>query len=117
MSILDVDNQPFEGMALERHINEALRVTRPGGPLFEFSNAFFKRVFKPQLLNLENIPDEPCLFIGNHSLFATDGYILAPLMWMEERRFLRALADRALWHPLTERFLLSQGAVVGHPEV
>ncbi len=117
MGIFDKDNQPFEGAGLERHIEQALAISKPAGPLFELSYPLLRRLFKPQLLGLECIPNEPCLFIGNHSLFASDGYILAPVMWMEERRFLRALADKALWHPLTEQFLLSQGAAVGHPEV
>ena len=76
-----------------------------------------KRVFNPTLIDGDNIPDRPCLFIGNHSLFALDGLVLMPAMLHEHGRFLRGLGDRFLWHAATEQTLLNQGAVIGHPEV
>ena len=85
--------------------------------MFGMAYPLLRRLFKTQLLGLENLPDEPCLFIGNHSLFALDGMVLAPTMWFEEGRFLRGLGDRFLWHGFSEEFLLSQGAVIGHPQV
>ena len=117
MSVLDKDSQPYEGVALERHIQRALAVNSPRGPLFDLTYPLLKRLFNVQLLRTDRIPAEPCLFIGNHSLFASDGYILAPVMWKEQQRFLRGLGDKALWNPVTEPLLLSQGAAVGHPDV
>ncbi len=117
MAAFDKNSDPFDDAALAAHITRALQVERPTGPLFQLLYPLLKRLFKPQLIAVENIPKEPCLFIGNHSLFASDGYLLAPLMWIEQGRFLRGLGDKALWTPLTESLLLSQGAAIGHPEV
>jgi len=117
MTLLDKDSVPLDDAALERHIERAVRIDRPRGPLLELAYIAVKRVFTPVLLGTEELPGEPCLFVGNHSLFATDGAILMPLMWHEQRRFLRGLGDRFLWNPLSERLLLSQGAVLGHPRV
>ena len=117
MALLDRDSIPLDDAALERHISRALAVEKPSGPLFDLAYPLLKWLFKPQLLDQQNIPDEPALFIGNHSLFATDGAILAPVMWHVKHRFLRGLGDRFLWNPLSENFLLQQGAALGHPKV
>ena len=117
MGLLDQDNQPYEGEALQAHIERVLQVNRPTGPFFYLSYPLIRRFWRPQLLGVENIPDEPCLFIGNHSLFAIDGAILLPVLYHEQGRFLRPLGDKALWNPVTEDFLLAQGATIGHPAV
>jgi 1-acyl-sn-glycerol-3-phosphate acyltransferase len=117
MSVFDQDNQPFDDEGLQRHIEEALAIEKPSVPLQEFGYSMLKRMYKPELVHSCNIPDEPCLFIGNHSLFALDGMIIAPVMYHEEGRFLRPLGDRFLWNSTTESLLLNQGAVIGHPVV
>jgi 1-acyl-sn-glycerol-3-phosphate acyltransferase len=66
----------------------------------------------------ENLPDKPCLFVGNHSLFALDGMVLVPVMQKEFGRFLRPLGDRFLFAlPAVEKQLMKRGSVVGHPDV
>ncbi len=117
MSIFDRDNRPFDDEGLARHIEAALTVDKPAAPWQEFSYSLLKRFCKPRLVNTNNIPDEPCLFIGNHSLFALDGMILGPVMYFELGRFLRPLGDRFLWNSTTESLLLRQGALVGDPQV
>ncbi|MGI9283819.1 MAG: lysophospholipid acyltransferase family protein, partial [Pseudomonadales bacterium] len=117
MNILDQNKQPFDNDGLQQHIDRALAVEEPTGVKQEISYQLIKRIFNPVLINADNIPDTPCLFIGNHSLFALDGMVLGPLMLHEQGRFLRGLGDKFLWTPLTEKGLLEQGAVLGHPEV
>ncbi|MDJ0878838.1 MAG: lysophospholipid acyltransferase family protein [Halieaceae bacterium] len=116
MGMMDRDNDPINGDALDQHIERALAVGRPGS-MFYLAYPLIRRLLRAELVNARNLPDEPCLFIGNHSLFATDGMIFAPLMWHEHGRFLRGLGDKALWNPYSEEFLLAQGAVIGHPQV
>jgi 1-acyl-sn-glycerol-3-phosphate acyltransferase len=66
----------------------------------------------------ENIPSQPCLFVGNHSLFALDGAIITPLFLKDLRRFPRAMGDRFLFTiPSVANILVKNGAVMGHPEV
>jgi 1-acyl-sn-glycerol-3-phosphate acyltransferase len=70
------------------------------------------------VLGADNIPDRPCLFVGNHSLFALDGWVLGPVMIKELGRFPRALGDKFLFasDAVGER-LLKMGGVMGHPDV
>ena len=117
MGIFDQDNQPFSDSGLARHIERALAVEHPRGPGFELSYSLIRRLFRPQLIDTDKIPEEPCLFIGNHSLFALDGMILGPVIYHELGRFLRGLGDKFLWNRFSEDMLLGQGAVIGHPEV
>ncbi|MEP5766018.1 MAG: lysophospholipid acyltransferase family protein [Halieaceae bacterium] len=117
MGIFDQNNEPFSDSELSRHIERALAVDGPRGPMFELSYPILRRLFKPQLLATANIPQEPCLFIGNHSLFAMDGMVLGPVLFHEQGRFLRGLGDKFLWHSFTEEYLLGQGAAIGHPQV
>jgi 1-acyl-sn-glycerol-3-phosphate acyltransferase len=117
MSVFDQSNEPFDDQGLARHIEKALMVERPSGRAQEISYALIKRIYRPVMVNVENIPDEPCLFVGNHSLFALDGMILAPTMYHKYGRFLRGLGDKFLWNSATEDFILAQGGVLGHPEV
>ncbi|MBT4520931.1 MAG: acyltransferase family protein [Halieaceae bacterium] len=117
MAQFDKDNQPFDEDGIARHIESALAVTEPGGLMLNISYQLVKRMFNPMLVGTDNIPDRPCLFVGNHSLFALDGLVLAPPLYQEQGRFLRGLGDKFLWTPATEQKLLDQGAVIGHPDV
>lgn len=118
MKILDQDNKPFDDEAsMARHIEQALQVDSPTGSVQQLIYSVIKRTLKPVVIGVENLPDEPCLFVGNHSLFAFDGAVLAPVMYFEHGRFLRGLGDKFLWNPTTEKFLLGQGAVLGDPRV
>lgn len=117
MSIFDQDNQPFDDASLALHIEKALAIRAPDDTLDAVIYRIVKRLFKPTLVHPENIPEQPCLFIGNHSLFALDGAILAPTLLHQQGRFLRPLGDKFLWNPTSEEFLRRRGAVIGHPDV
>jgi 1-acyl-sn-glycerol-3-phosphate acyltransferase len=119
MAAFDKDSNPLaEKEVLKRHIDMALEVEAPAGLELEMSYQVVKRLFNPLILRESNIPDRPCLFVGNHSLFALDGWVLAPLMLKELGRFPRALGDKFLFANQTvgDRILKS-GGVMGHPEV
>tara|TARA_R110001599_G_scaffold353795_2_gene597948 strand:+ start:98229 stop:99110 length:882 start_codon:yes stop_codon:yes gene_type:complete len=119
MSAFDKDNNPLgDKEALARHIEIALQVEPPSGLEFELSYRMVKRLFNPMILGADNIPDRPCLFVGNHSLFALDGWVIGPLMSKELNRFPRGLGDKFLFaNPRMADFMLKRGAVMGHPDV
>jgi 1-acyl-sn-glycerol-3-phosphate acyltransferase len=117
MSVFDQDNRPYDDEGLARHIDMALAVEPPTPSQQDLSYRVTKFLFNPVLVNTDNIPDRPCLFIGNHSLFALDGMVLGPVMLHELGRFLRPLGDRFLWNENSEERLLKQGAVIGDPAV
>lgn len=119
MAAFDKDNDPLgDKAALARHIEIALAVEPPSGVELELSYQMVKRLFKPMILGADNIPDRPCLFVGNHSLFALDGWVIGPLMTKELNRFPRGLGDKFLFaNPKVGDFVLKRGAVMGHPDV
>ncbi len=104
--------------ALARHIERALAAKPPSGLEFEATYQLVKRIFRPTVVGADRIPERPCLFIGNHSLFAFDGVVLGPVMQKELGRFVRGLGDRFLFTvDSVARFAVKRGAVMGHPTV
>lgn len=118
MTALDKANRPLTDEQLQAHIAQALAVSLPDNREARATYHLLRTLFRPVVLGVERIPAEPCLFVGNHSLFALDGLVLASVMQQGYGRFLRPLGDRFLFtHDLTSRPLLARGAVMGHPEV
>jgi len=118
VAISDKDNQPFDEEALAEHIETALAIDAPDGRNIDIAHRIIKRIFRPTVIGAENIPDRPCLFVGNHSLFALDGMVLGPIMYKDHNRFLRPLGDKFLFSVgAVGNYLVNQGAVVGHPQV
>ena len=119
MSTFEKDFNPLaEEEALQRHIKKALRIRPMSGRALEIPYQVIKRLFRPTTIGVKNIPKGPCLFIGNHSLFALDGWVLGPLMLKEHGRFLRGLGDKFLFanEKMGDR-VLKMGGTMGHPAV
>ncbi len=103
---------------LKLHIAEALTVTPREGLQGDIAHAIVKRLFNPVIVGAQNIPDRPCLFVGNHSLFALDGWVLGPVLYKDLGRFVRPMADKVLFSvDALSKFLTQRGVVIGHPEV
>jgi 1-acyl-sn-glycerol-3-phosphate acyltransferase len=119
MALFDKDNAPLDDKeALQHHIETALEVPMPTGLEIEVTYQIVKRLFNPLILGAENIPRRPCLFVGNHSLAALDGWVLAPVFIKELNRFVRGLGDKFLFSsPAMGDKILKTGGVMGHPEV
>jgi 1-acyl-sn-glycerol-3-phosphate acyltransferase len=119
MALFDKDNAPLDDKeALQHHIETALEVPMPTGLEMEVTYQIVKRLFNPLILGAENIPRRPCLFVGNHSLAALDGWVLAPVFIKELNRFVRGLGDKFLFSsPAMGDKILKTGGVMGHPEV
>lgn len=119
MSLFDKDNQPLgDKEALARHIEKALAVKTPEGLELDINYQVVKRLFNPLILGADNIPNRPCLFVGNHSLFALDGMVLNPLFLKELERFPRSMGDKFLFtNKRVAVQVLKSGGVMGHPEV
>lgn len=117
--LLDADHDPLAAAdARARHIERALAARPLGGWELALAYRLVQRWFSPTVYGAERLPEEPCLFVGNHGLFAVDGLVLLPLMLQDYGRFLRPMGDRFLFSDrrLAE-FLTGRGATMGHPEV
>ncbi|MDH4040645.1 MAG: acyltransferase family protein [Gammaproteobacteria bacterium] len=98
-------------------VEKFLAIEAPNEKTFDRLYAFIRRYFAPTIVGLENIPDEPTLFIGNHAMFGLDGMILMPTVYKETGRFLRAMGDKAWFQTGTGMKMAASGMVLGHPEV
>jgi 1-acyl-sn-glycerol-3-phosphate acyltransferase len=107
----------FANAEIAALIEQFLAIEGPNEKSFKRLNGFIQRYFSPTVVGLENIPDEPTLFIGNHAMFGLDGMILMPTVYHETGRFLRALADNAWFQTGTGEKMAASGMVLGHPEV
>lgn len=119
MSLFDKDNAPLDDKeALHKHIERALAVKAPPALAVELGYRMVKRLFNPVVTGTQNIPPKPCLFVGNHSLFALDGAIVLPLFLKELKRFTRGMGDKFLFsNQQIADMLLANGFVMGHPAV
>ena len=98
-------------------VEKFLAIEGPDEKSFERLYRFIRFYFAPSIVGLENIPDEPTLFIGNHAMFGLDGMILMPTVYHETGRFLRAMGDNAWFQTPTGEKMARNGMVLGHPEV
>ncbi len=98
-------------------IEQFLAIEGPNEKSFERLYKFIKAYFSLVIVGLDNIPDEPTLFIGNHAMFGLDGMILMPTVHQETGRFLRAMGDNAWFQTPTGMKMAAGGMVLGHPDV
>jgi 1-acyl-sn-glycerol-3-phosphate acyltransferase len=111
------DQATFSEEEIADLIDKFLAVEGPNEKSFERLYALIQRYFAPTIVGLDNIPDEPTLFIGNHAMFGLDGMILMPTVYHETGRFLRAMADNAWFQNSIGEKMAANGMVLGHPEV
>jgi 1-acyl-sn-glycerol-3-phosphate acyltransferase len=76
-----------------------------------------RRYFSPTVVGLENIPERPTLFVGNHSGFGLDGFVVCPILYHEAGRFVRGLGDDIwLQNTTVGDLLINSGMIPAHPE-
>jgi len=107
----------FSDEEIADFIEQFLAVTGPDEKSFERLYRFIQFYFSPTIVGLDNIPDEPTLFIGTHAMFGLDGLILIPTLYHEAGRFLRGMGDNAWFQTPTGMKMAANGMVLGHPEV
>ncbi|MDX1733364.1 MAG: lysophospholipid acyltransferase family protein [Halioglobus sp.] len=107
----------FTDEEIAKLIDLFLSFDRPAEGVTRGFYRLIKSYFKPTLVGLENIPDEPTLFVGNHAMFAVDGLILMPAIYDATGRFPRGMGDNILFQTGVGERLARQGLVLAHPEV
>ncbi len=107
----------FSAAEIKRLTKLFLSFDKPSENLTRGFYRLIKSYFKPTLVGLENIPDEPTLFVGNHAMFAMDGLILMPTIYQATGRFPRGMGDNILFQTGVGERLASQGLVLAHPDV
>jgi 1-acyl-sn-glycerol-3-phosphate acyltransferase len=118
MAKLDNDHQAMDEQALALHIEQALAATAPSRLELEANYRLVQQLFKPLMFGSDDIPQQPCLFVGNHCLFALDAMVLTPVVQKRLGRFLRPMGDKVLWSVKSVgSFLTRRGGVIGDPRV
>lgn len=107
----------FSEQKIERLVELFLSFDRPSPTLTRGFYRVIRGYFKPTVVGIENIPDEPTLFVGNHAMFALDGLILMPTIYQATGRFPRGMGDNFLFKVGVGELLARQGLVLAHPEV
>jgi 1-acyl-sn-glycerol-3-phosphate acyltransferase len=108
---------PFTEQELQDMIDQFLAIEGPDEKSFARLNKFIEFYFSPTLFGLDNIPEGPTMFVGNHAMFGLDGMILMPTIYHQTGRFVRALADNAWFQSGTGTKMQKQGMVLANPEV
>ena len=108
-------SSPFSDEEIDAVIEKSRAVTTVGEMTSERVYALIKRYFAPTVVGLENIPDEPTLFVGNHSMLGLDGWILIPTLYHETGRFVRTMGDNAwLQVPGVGDRMIKNGMILAH---
>ena len=77
-----------------------------------------RRFSKPVVTGIENIPDAPALFVGNHSTMAGDTVVALPLLAEAAGRVVRGMNDRGFYeNPRLRQWSINNGGVMGHPDI
>jgi 1-acyl-sn-glycerol-3-phosphate acyltransferase len=107
----------FSSEEIAELIEKFLAIEGPEKRSLKRLYAFIKVYFSPTVVGMENIPEEPTLFIGNHSMFALDAAILLPTVYQKTGRFLRAMADNVWFQMPLTKGMTTNGMVLAHPDV
>ena len=107
----------FSEEELRELIGIFLAVEGPDVRSLKRQYAVVKPYFSPTVVGLDNIPEEPTLFIGNHSMFALDAVIMLPTVYHEAGRFLRPMADNIWFGSMPGKKVAAGGMVLAHPDV
>ena len=74
--------------------------------------------FKPRFVGLENLPDEPALFIGNHAFMAIDAALFHLYLYYDHGRYVKGLGDKSLFaNPYYAAVAHAMGGVSGQATI
>ena len=74
--------------------------------------------FKPRFVGLENLPEEPALFIGNHAFMAMDAALFHLYLYYDHGRYVKGLGDKSLFaNPYYAAVAHAMGGVSGQAAI
>ena len=83
------------------------RYGMPTAPQVALAAGLARAWFKPKFVGIENLPDKPALFIGNHAFMAVDAALFHLYLYYDHGRYVKALGDKTL-------FANTQYAAIAH---
>jgi 1-acyl-sn-glycerol-3-phosphate acyltransferase len=101
---------------IDATIEKARAVSEIGALGSSWVYRLIKRYFSPTVVGLENIPEQPTLFVGNHCLLGLDGFVVGPVLYYEANRFVRMMGDNIwLQSEMIGDALINSGMIPGDP--
>jgi hypothetical protein len=114
MPFLQKDNAMTDER-IDELTRNALAVNSPDDTL-EKAWKFINWYFSPTVCGLDKLTDKPTLFVGNHSLFGFDAWIVQLSVHHETGRFLRGMGDRLFYESPVGDLMTPYGMILGHPK-
>ena len=90
----------------------------PTAPQVAAAAGLARAWFKPRFVGLENLPDEPALFIGNHAFMAIDAALFHLYLYYDHGRYVKGLGDKSLFaNPYYAAVAHAMGGVSGQATI
>ncbi len=114
---MDID-APTPDINLEKYLDYVLDIGVPVRPEVSAAAGLARTWFNPKFVGIENLPDCPALFVGNHSFPALDAILFHLYLYYDYGRYIKALGDKSLFKNKRYAGLAhAVGAVSGHADV
>lgn len=113
-----VERAPCPNADPDGYIDYIEQFTMPIGPQVAAAAGLARAWFKPQFVGLENLPDGPALFIGNHAFMAIDAALFHLYLYYDHGRYVKGLGDKTLFaNPHYAAIVHAMGGVSGQAQI
>ncbi len=102
----------------DAYVDYVSRFTVPTGPQVAAAAALTRAWFKPTFTGIENLPEGPALFIGNHAFMAIDAALFHLYLYYDYGRYVKGLGDKSLFaNPQYSKLAHAMGGVSGQAPI
>ena len=81
----------------DAYVEYISRYGMPTAPQVALAAGLARAWFKPKFIGLDNLPDKPALFIGNHAFMAVDAALFHLYLYYDHGRYVKGLGDKSLF--------------------
>jgi len=81
----------------DAYVEYVSRYGMPTAPQVALAAGLARAWFKPKFVGLENLPDKPALFVGNHAFMAVDAALFHLYLYYDHGRYVKGLGDKSLF--------------------
>ena len=113
-----VSRAPCPQAEPDRYVEYTSRYGMPVAPQVAAAAGLARAWFKPRFVGLENLPEEPALFIGNHAFMAIDAALFHLYLYYDHGRYVKGLGDKSLFaNPYYAAVAHAMGGVSGQAAI
>lgn len=113
-----VSRAPCPQAEPDGYVENISRYGMPIAPQVAAAAGLARAWFKPRFVGLENLPEEPALFIGNHAFMAIDAALFHLYLYYDHGRYVKGLGDKSLFaNPYYAAVAHAMGGVSGQAAI